>query len=344
MRLINSACFFAGLLAGIAGAHPSHDHSAEAAVRREFLQHSRRDLSHCTEHLRARGHIDRQIARRRELARSLRLAEGLDKRALSDINKSHHSDEHYTFRTPPEILFGSNNSCILSPEVMEGPYYVAGEFVRKDITDSQEGVPLYIDTQVIDVNTCEPVPDIFVEIWHCNSTGVYSGIIAEGNGNANDEANINLTYLRGLQPTDSDGISLFKSIFPGHYTFRTTHIHVMAHINATMLANGTVMNTVASHVGQMFFDQDLINEVEELKPYTDNTQELWLNNDDDILAEEAATSDPMMHWVYLGDNVSDGILAWLSFGVNTTYVREVSAAAFYYKDGGVTNPTASFSP
>lgn len=42
---------------------------------------------------------------------------------------------------------------------------VAGEFVRVDITDGEPGVPLYIDTQVIDVETCEPVPDIYLEIW-----------------------------------------------------------------------------------------------------------------------------------------------------------------------------------
>lgn len=38
---------------------------------------------------------------------------------------------------------------------------VAGEFVRKDITNRQVGVSLFVDTGIIDANTCEPVPDIF---------------------------------------------------------------------------------------------------------------------------------------------------------------------------------------
>lgn len=178
----------------------------------------------------------------------------------------------------------------------------------------------------------------------CNSTGVYSGVVAQGNGNINDESNMDRTFGRGIQQTDPDGISLFQSVFPGHYIGRTTHIHVMAHINATMLPNGTIMNTVASHVGQIYFDQALINEVEELSPYTENTQELMLNINDGLLAQSAATSDPLMHWVYLGDTVQDGILAWLSFGVDTTFVRNVSAAAFYYKEGGVPNPDAPGPP
>lgn len=103
-------------------AHPGEDHAEEAAKHRHLIQHSRRDLSHCESHMRSRGYVDSQIARRRELARTLQLARGLRARDLSDINKSHHSNENYSLETPPETLFGTNNSCILSPEVMEGPY------------------------------------------------------------------------------------------------------------------------------------------------------------------------------------------------------------------------------
>ncbi|MBE3044828.1 hypothetical protein IMZ48_20165 [Candidatus Bathyarchaeota archaeon] len=47
---------------------------------------------------------------------------------------------------------------------------VSGEFVRDDNTEEQEGVFLGVDTQVIDVNTCEPVPDVYVEIWRTSPT------------------------------------------------------------------------------------------------------------------------------------------------------------------------------
>lgn len=32
-----------------------------------------------------------------------------------------------------------------------------------------------IDIGVIDVETCKPVPNVLVDIWHANSTGHYSG-------------------------------------------------------------------------------------------------------------------------------------------------------------------------
>lgn len=67
-----------------------------------------------------------------------------------------------------------NKSCILAPETTEGPYWVAGELVRRDIAEDQAGVPLTLDIQVIDINTCDPVPKAFIEIWACNATGTSS--------------------------------------------------------------------------------------------------------------------------------------------------------------------------
>lgn len=215
--------------------------------------------------------------------------------------------------------------------------------MRKDVTESQDGIDIILDYQVIDVDTCEPVPDVYVEIWHCNSTGTYSGVVASGNGNSDDETNLDATFLRGIQPTDSDGVTQFQSTFPGHYTGRATHIHVMVHTNATLLANHTLGNDVyASHVGQSFFDQDLITEVETFEPYSSNTQDLTTNADDSILAEEADTDgvDPLMSYVYLGKDASEGLFAWLAFGINTTYSGSVTPAAFLYESGGVENPDA----
>lgn len=184
------------------------------------------------------------------------------------------------------------------------------------------------------------MPDVYVEIWHCNSTGVYSGVVANGNGDSSDESNIDNTALRGIQATDSDGVAQFQSIFPGHYTGRATHIHVMVHTNATLYANQTLGNQVyASHVGQTFFDQDLIAAADKVSPYSENEQELTENSSDSILSEEAGTDgvDPFMNYVYLGDDLSEGLFAWLAFGINTTYSSEVTPASFMYESGGVEN-------
>lgn len=150
----------------------------------------------------------------------------LQARDLDDvINIDHHSN--LTGITPDSsasTLFSGNNSCVLSPETTEGPYWVQGELVRKNVTDGQQGVPLTLDIQIIDVNTCEPVPEVFLEIWHCNSTGVYGGVVANGNGNSNDASNLNKTFLRGLQKSDQDGVVSFDTTFPGHYTGRAVSL------------------------------------------------------------------------------------------------------------------------
>ena len=91
----------------------------------------------------------------------------------------------------------------------------------------------------------------------------------------------------------------------------------------------------------MYFDQDLISKVEETSPYSANEQELTTNEEDHIMEEEAATGvDPIMSYVMLGDEVEDGLLAWLAFGVDMSNVRNVTAATTNYEGGGVANPDA----
>lgn len=198
-----------------------------------------------------------------------------------------------------------------------------------------------LDTQVLDMATCDPVANAMIEIWHCNSTGVYSGIVASGNGDSSDAANINATFLRGLQPTDSLGVAQFTTLFPGHYTSRAPHIHVLAHFNGTTYANGTYGGGYVSHVGQIFFDQDLITAVELNFPYSTNTQDLTTNADDSILAEEAATSDPVVEYSLLGEDVTDGIFAWIAFGIDLTNEYTITPAASLYADGGVEDSSSS---
>ncbi|KAJ4303689.1 hypothetical protein N0V90_002590 [Kalmusia sp. IMI 367209] len=324
-------------------AHPGHDLTQEIAERREFLSSVKRtDLSHCAPKLKARGVNRRNVARRTAALEKARAKRGLKKRDLDTVLATSHNAtaQGYTLDTDAATLFSGNSSCVLTPEVTQGPYYVGGEYVRRNIIEDQEGVDTIIDYQVIDVDTCEPVSNVYLEMWHCNSTGVYSGIVASGNGDSSDETNIDKTWLRGIQKTDSDGVAQFETTFPGHYTSRATHIHLMVHTNATLYSNGTLGNNVtASHVGQGFFDQDLISAVETYEPYSTNTQELTANADDSILSEETATDgvDPFHEYTLLGDVVSDGIFAWMAFGINTTQTQTVTPAAYYYAEGGVEN-------
>jgi len=178
-------------------------------------------------------------------------------------------------------------------------------------------------------------------MWHCNSTGVYSGVVASGNGDMSDESNLDKTFLRGLTTTDSDGVAQFTTTFPGHYTGRATHAHVVGYLNGTVLDNGTYSGGSISHIGQLFFDQDLITEVEATSPYSENTQSITKNADDSIFSNEAENeSDPVVNYVLLGETVADGIFAWISIGVDATAAYTGQAAATLTADGGVENESS----
>jgi hypothetical protein len=48
-----------------------------------------------------------------------------------------------------------------------------------------------------------------------------------------------------------------------------------------------------------------------------------------------------MKYVLLGDDVSDGIFAWISVAIDPTADRELSPAAYYTSDGGFENANSA---
>lgn len=235
-------------------AHPGESHSRRPnAALGGFKASVRRELGACTDQLSQRGIFSRNSARR-----DLAVAENRRKRSIDpstakmkrdiitwgenpDIvnNTSHLSEAGYTPATSESEIF-ANYSCALNPEGETGPYYIPGELVRSDILEAEPGISVYFEIQLIDVATCEPIVGQYLDIWNCNSTGVYSGVVGGGNGNADDESNSKATFLRGLQATDGDGVVTFQTLFPGHYAGRANHVHVAVHFNATLLANQTL--------------------------------------------------------------------------------------------------------
>jgi protocatechuate 3,4-dioxygenase beta subunit len=139
-------------------------------------------------------------------------------------------------------------ACVLTPELTEGPYYVAGEKVRRNITEGKPGVPLTLRTTVLDAATCKPIRNATVDIWHCDAGGVYS---AFGAG-ASDP-----TFLRGIQPTNANGLATFQTIYPGWYQGRAVHIHVKVHLGGNVV-----------HTGQFFFPDALTDIVYKNAPYS----------------------------------------------------------------------------
>ncbi|KAK6359220.1 hypothetical protein TWF696_000384 [Orbilia brochopaga] len=347
---ISSVLVTSGLLFQAAFVLGHGDESHDAIHKRnEYI--SRRSLAACRDNQDAKALFERSLQRRTDMVNQIRRKRGLVERSLADSHRlakrdfdssaaiNHNSTfANVTYNVDSSVLFGGNSSCLLTPEVTEGPYFVSGEYVRSDITDDQAGVELYLDIQVIDTNTCKPVSSAYFDAWHTNATGVYSGIVSNGNGAGNrDPSNINTTFCRGVQFTDSDGVIKFKTIFPGHYSGRTTHIHIMSQQGGTIYPNGTYSgHGYVTHVGQLFFDEGLRRAVEALPPYNMNTQMNILNKQDSIAIQQADNDyDPFMKYAYLGDSVADGLLAWITVGVDPDSERNPYVAVELRKEGGV---------
>lgn len=323
---------FSGLaLVASAIAHPGEKHSPaklkrDLAIRDAHAQMGARSLAQCQNSAGAQALKQRSIQRRADTVKALREKRGIKKtrRDLAALESWEAVNHNYTglsnndMFTPIENVFDANTSCVLSPELTAGPYYVVGEYMRSNIKEAEhsDGVDIFLEVQYVDVSTCGGVPNVAVDVWNCNATGVYSGV-SESSG----QAGIDTTFLRGIQLTDHDGVVQFETIFPGHYTGRAIHTHLLSHMNATVQSNGTisVWNKAVSHIGQLFWPEDLRQEIEALEPYASNTVAVT-TNDEDMWAPLSADEsfDPFPQFVYLGDDVSDGLFAWIQIGINST--------------------------
>lgn len=135
--------------------------------------------------------------------------------------------------------------CQLAPEQTEGPYYIDNDLIRRDITEGKAGVPLDLRLKVLNASSCEPIKNATVEVWHCDALGNYSGVNgAEGN------------FLRGGQRSANNGEATFRTIYPGWYQGRTTHIHVKVHVEGQVV-----------HTGQLYFDDSDNADVYKRPPY-----------------------------------------------------------------------------
>lgn len=210
--------------------------------------------------------------------------------------------------------------------------------MRRNVIDGQKSVDLVLDYQVIDVDTRKPIPNFYVEIWYCNSMGIYSSVVAGGNSDSTDESNISATFLRGIQATDGSSPSL--SPFPRPLRGPHNAHHVMVHADTTLYENQTLgTSTYASHIGQAFFHQSLVFEVKRLEAYRSKKQVLTSNTEDMILSQAADKDgvDPLMQYTLMGDGVSDSLFVWVALGINTSFPDLAKSALFLYKSGGVKN-------
>lgn len=185
--------------------------------------------------------------------------------------------------------------------------------VRDDIREGQAGIPLLMDVQFVDVNTCNTVPRVAVDFWSCNSTGIYSGFA--------QERTANLTYLRGIGFSDADGLVQITTNFPGWYSGRATHLHVAAHHNV-QVSDSHISGGTVSHVGQIFFPEDTLTAIDAINTYKANPITRLRNNNDFYFNQLQNTNYKALAQVTrIGPNLSDGVIATITVGVNPNVDR-----------------------
>jgi protocatechuate 3,4-dioxygenase beta subunit len=204
-------------------------------------------------------------------------------------------------------------ACTLIAEQEIGPFYVAYDRVRSDIVGGVVGLPLELQITVISTLTCQPIDNAAVDIWQCDAEGVYSS--------ESSENTVGQTFLRGVQFTDKLGQATFTTIYPGHYSGRTTHIHAKVHIGARD-ADRTMTGGHVSHVGQLFPSDAVNAEVYKLAPYDTETATIVTHAEDRVWTQQHG-SESQLKLVQVGNRLSKGLTATIALAVDP---RAVPAA------------------
>jgi protocatechuate 3,4-dioxygenase beta subunit len=138
----------------------------------------------------------------------------------------------------------SQATCTLIPSETAGPFPLDLTtntfYFRQDVREDRIGVPLKVRMRIVGADNCAPMPNVRVNIWHCDKEGQYSGY-----DNSMNPGQAGKTYLRGYQIADANGEVEFLTIFPGWYPGRVCHIHFQVYVS-----------TSYSAVSQLTFPQD----------------------------------------------------------------------------------------
>ena len=171
-------------------------------------------------------------------------------------------------------------SCVVVPQLTEGPYYIDTDLERSDIrpdTTTGEvaaGTPLSLNfaVSILDGGACVGLAGAVVDVWHCDALGVYSGV----SGNAGN-------FLRGVQRTDANGTASITTVYPGWYSGRAVHIHFKVRTEPEAEAGYELTS-------QLFFNDDVSREVYAAEPYSSKGAQDVPNEGDGIFGQSDGTT------------------------------------------------------
>jgi len=240
--------------------------------------------------------------------------------------------------------------CLLTHEATEGPFYVPEPLIRSNITEDRPGAPLKLRLQVVDVNQCAPAAGSYIDIWHADASGEYSGWAKEtsfdsfvsprlvtdvtkrddrgppsgppsGPPNFGHPPPYDSRWLRGVVKADESGTAEFETIMPAWYRGRTTHIHLRVHSGNVTIEDGHLTGAGrVAHTGQLYFADKFVTELAGTRhPYIEHAERLkpTLNEDDGIYMHSDGAEQ-----VVKMEADGDGFVGFVTVGVDPTADRK----------------------
>lgn len=165
-----------------------------------------------------------------------------------------------------ESRIQSTEACVLTPSQTEGPYFFETGLMRSDIREGKLGTPLALELRVLRADGCSPLAGAFVEAWHADAAGNYSGF---GKPDARGANGGGQRFLRGFQRTNDEGRVRFQTIYPGWYPGRAPHVHLMVRAS-----EGSLLTT------QLYFPEAVNQAVYATAPYAARSSRRTTNGED----------------------------------------------------------------
>ncbi|SJL15023.1 uncharacterized protein ARMOST_18505 [Armillaria ostoyae] len=203
------------------------------------------------------------------------------------------------------------------------------ECLRSTISEDQSGVHTFIDLELIDVSIYETASDLYIDFWHCNSTGVYSGVLGSGNGNPSDLSSVINTPHYDRYPSKPSSVASSqptkRNKRPSSLSSRVTLLDVSTRsskakelYSATALLPPSACTTL-----------DLISIIGATSPYNTNIIEITTNAIDQVFV--LGFGSTILEYLYLaGVSLVD---------MNTMY--EIIPAATLTEHGGAIHDPSS---
>lgn len=200
-----------------------------------------------------------------------------------------------------DINSSDDGSCSVSPSETKGPFPIKtpSQLVLENIKSDRVGIALLINLKIENKNNnCSPLPNVLVDIWHCDKDGNYS----EYGGTSMQQTDYTTVhFLRGRQTTNSSGEVSFISIYPGWYQGRAPHVHV-----EVLTSSGSSLL-----VTQIAFPENVSSSVYSSTNYAAHGQADTANTSDNVFSDSLADE-----LAAITGNITDGYTLTKTITVN----------------------------